>query len=432
MKRLKMKAFGNEAIHFQSGLFHTDLTMAVGRLRNAKKEKDIDEACLSIEKIIKEHTGIIITVFVAKGLYNLNVLIPKVDKNHPLMYDFFKQSIDFTDGLAAIHALNKVNLDAISTIDRKTGRVYGILADVNYEMNIGEAILASSALTDAEIAAMVLHEVGHLFAYFEYIGYTYKANLVMNATTRAFRDQPEPDKRKVILNDAERMLGEKFEDKEKLSKAKNSETLEAVFITNTIQRMRSELGYNMYDIRSWEQAADEFASRHGAAKDMASGLSKYYKSSFALEARSTTVYFMMEAAKLLAFTGSLVLTAATGNAPLLMALVTVLAVEYPRASVYDEPKVRIEKLKNQLVIRLKEKNLDPKMRKSILDDIQCIESLLSELHDRQTFYKFLVTTLLPWERKARSQIAVQIKLEKMAANDLFVAANRLIEGAQNA
>jgi hypothetical protein len=414
------KRFGLESIDFQSGVFHTDLTIAVEKLRSSKKYETDNIKKAGLSEVIKHHTNLSVDVNVKDNVFGACVEVPQVDKNHPLINDELK-SFRWRDASTAINTLGR---PLTGTVNRKTSKVDGDFANMRCDVYLDPRLLNDKDMSNGEIAAIILHEVGHLFTYFEYLGYSYKTNIVLAGVVKAFYDTQDVKERKMILRLAEKNLGVKYDDIDALADSRADGVLETVTITDMARRMRSELGENLYDCRQFEQLADEFAARHGAGRDNATALGKLYRKFGDTSSIGAPMYLAMEIMKLTFFTLALALL------PPLAILAAIIS--FPAGEVYDTPEVRIGKLKNQIVMRLKSDKLPDKLRAQLLEDIEAIKAVENQLDDKRGFYRIFVETVFPTRRKMKQQMEIQIELEQLASNEIFVAASKYNVGAANA
>lgn len=409
-----------EATDFQSGLFHHDLTIAVEKLRAGGSYETDAIAAAGFSEIIKRHTNMSIDVFVKNNFFGACVEMPKVDKNHPLVPDELKR-FQWRETRDAINALGRAMQ---GSVDRKNSKVGGDFANLDFNVFVSADLMRNKKFSDGEISAIILHECGHIFTFFEFLGYTFRSNLVMAGVRKTFMDTKDIKERKMTLALAEKHLGIEFNDMDAVAATKNSDMAEAIIISETARRMRSEVGENLYEVKSTEQVADEFAARHGAARDIVTGLEKLYRLYGHRDALPVSVYLALEALKLTVFTVLMV-----GLTPMaaLLAIMT-----YPSIQPHDDPQVRVGKMKNQLIHQLKQSDVPGDLREQINEDIELIKAVEADLARRRTFYEFLVEVIVPKRRRMKKQNEIQVELEELAANELYLAASKFEAGASNA
>lgn len=414
------KLFGLEAIDFQSGAFFTDLTVAVEKLRTSRKYSSEDILESGLSSIIKKWTGMTVDVYVKEGVGGFCLVLPVLDYNNPLFPEPVK-TFRQNDALKAIEVLGR---DLKGTVDRKRSKISGDFEKFNMSLAMDLHLINYNKFSNEEIAAIMLHEIGHGFTFFEFLGYHYKTNMVLSAVTKAFNDTDNMKERKLILKAAEKSLGIDYDDMDRIASSRDVGVVQTITLTESVRKMRSEVGENLYNITMAEQLADEFAARHGAAAALGTATQKYSRLAGDLAARGTMTYLTLEVLKV----GAMALLAAG-----LPGLATYIAiVRWPGQGAHEDPKTRVSKLKNQLLTQLKDKNIPDEKRSQILGDIEVLKDVEGELARRRTFYQFLADTVVPSRRKMRAQSEIHAELEQLASNELFSAAAKYNVGAGNA
>lgn len=431
MARYELPNLGLEIIDFQSGKLFDDLTKAVKKLRDdgTFETKAIEDA--DIQGIIKRRTGMFVTLTINKEYDNVGIIVPKVDKNHPFIREVYKDYIN-SEGIQAIHLMgNKCR----GSIDRKHCTVDDVYSKFEATLVIGLGYLKNKTFTDEEIAAIFLHELGHLFSFFERLGHMFTTNVVMAYTAREVMEIDDPKKRVDVLIEAEKVLGIEIKDREKIvsaPKEKRGVLVQTVLLSNSSQKLRDELGTNIYDMRSCEQVADMFAVRHGAGKHMAIALAKIYKMEMYTSTMSLSMYLSLEIAKILIFTGALGMFIYVGAYIAAGTMIAMLIFTNPTEKIYDDPKARIKAIRKQVAEELKIKGLNKQKREALQADIDAISAVETQLTDRATFWEIVWTSIIPWQRKAAADEVIHKQIEDLITNELFVQANKFRLGASHA
>lgn len=408
-----------EAIEPQNGVFHTELSVALGKLRSGNNydKKSVDGS--GINDLIAKHTGMKITLHVRDELGFAAMMEPPIlDKNHPLIPDEIRSKVDPSTEEVISMADKKIR----GVVDIKTSKVSGDFSKVPLDMFIGSMILKSPKFSNDEVAAVLLHEIGHAFTFFEFLGYTFRTNFIMASISQEFNNTNDLDRRKKVLELAEKETGTEFEDIEKVAAHRTGDMANTIIITDLTRRMHSELGENLYNMRSAEMLADDFAARHGASKSLAGALDKLYRLAGEQQLRSTIVYLIIEAVKITSFA---VLTYNLWRTAASVALLT-----YPDVKEHDSPYERLEKLENYLIGRLKKRDLTDEEKRLIHDDLDFISRTKNEYSNRDTFYRFLIESVVPMRRRMKKQAEIQRELEALANNELYEKASKLEMGAQ--
>jgi len=421
----------NEAIAFQDGKFFTEMTVVVNALRDinfkapaAEISKALD--AVNFNAVVKRFTNmeLYLTVRLTNNI-GASVCPVSFTKNHV-----------FNSPTGRAHEFKlETHLEAIrnrggrefGAVDRKTGKVHGVYAETTTYVFITAGLLMSSHFTDGEIAAILLHEIGHAFTFFEYTGKYLTVNAVLAAATATALDNEPFETRTHVLVESASTLGVKIPELEKLAKIKDptirSNAIQVVFMRALYEKNQSGSGTGIYDYRVCEQSADIFATRHGAGREIVTGLDKLLR--YGDPAYLTTAtYCAMEFVKMLG--GTLMVAATMGlYAPYMLAMFLFVK---PEVKIYDSATARFTLVRQQLVEELKLTDLTVDRRRALLDDVMVVNNIVSNMKDRRTLWELLQTTVVPSMRRDFKMEVLQKQLESLIANDLFVAAAKFKHG----
>ena len=398
-----------ESIAFQNTTFFDELTLAFDEVKNLK-ETDVgdSEPIYRISKIIKNHTNLNITID-AENDYPPCIDIPNIDRNNPLINAAQRAIVNSTDGLTMIESSNEV---LHGTVNIKTAKVSGVFSDIKAKMYLGKAFIQGNKFSSQELAAITLHEVGHLFTYFEFITRTVRTNQVLAGLSKILDGSENQEKREVALLSAKKAL--KL-DKLDLSQLKdvNTKTTQVVLIDALVKETRTELGYNLFAESSWEYLCDQFSARHGAGVHLATALSKIYKSQYNISYRSLAVYLAVEMIKVILF---------MSNFFFLVILFLMVMFDSQDGGGYDLPSARLKRIRDQATQYLKNKQISDVERRRILDEIESIDKLLAEMTNRKQLFTYIHEFFSKRTRDERAYRKLQYELEDIAMNDLYVKA----------
>jgi hypothetical protein len=297
------------------------------------------------------------------------------------------------------------------TVNIKTAKVSGAFSDIKAKMYLGKAFIQGNKYSSQELAAITLHEVGHLFTYFEFITRTVRTNQVLSGLSKILDGSENQEKREVALLSAKKAL--KL-DKLDLSQLKdvNTKTTQVVLIDALVKETRTELGYNLFAESSWEYLCDQFSARHGAGVHLATALSKIYKSQYNISYRSLGVYLAVEMIKVILIS----------NIFLLVILFLAVMFDSQDGGGYDLPSARLKRIRDQATQYLKNKQISDVERRRILDEIESIDKLLAEMTNRKQLFTYIHEFFSKRTRDERAYRKLQYELEDIAMNDLYVKA----------
>lgn len=402
------QSISQESIDFQSPAFFKELTIAFTELKAAKKGAAESEVVPRLSAVVKHHTGLNIAFNI--GNIDPCVDIPQVDKNHPLVNSLIRNYVSSSDGLTMIH---NAGGQVRGSVNLTTGKVTGIFTEVKSTINLPLKMFSGDKYSAEEIAAVTLHEVGHLVTYYEYITRTVTTNQVLAGVSKALDGSGNIEQREAVLLSAKQALKLKDFDEKELAKSTNTKVVEVVLVSQIVKQTESELGSNVYDFSSWEMLADQYVARYGAHRHLVTALEKIYGSMWNISFRSLPSYLAMEALKLV------MLFLAPGIA------VFFIVMDGSGDGTYDRPGVRMKRVRNQIVENMKDKELSKDDHARLAADLVVIDDVIKRIEDRRQFLEVVWNTISPSSRKAYKQELLQRDLEAIAANDLFVKASEL-------
>lgn len=411
----------------QDGKFFEMLTENVEFLRTDSRYTTDAILESGIMETIRLETGLKVNFNIQKSdsnNYGAYVILPNVDKNHPFIESYIRKYFTSTEGINAINYKNAIPKGTVST---ETGKVSGWFSEIRHEMVISQGLFISKTMKSEEIAAIILHELGHLFTYYLHLGTTVVSNLMLGATARRIVNAKDYTERTYVLEEAERTLGIEIPDKEMLAKIetdKNANGIQTVMLTSLAEKARYETGFNIYELRACEQIADQFAVKHGAGVHLASALSKIYDYYGHSSYRNRMLHVFMEIMKLIFWCFVFLFT-------LIVPVVCFLLVGNPWRKTYDDPAQRLEFIASTLKEEIKERKLPEERRKQLVDDIEKIKMIAEEATDKRTLNQLFWQYLTFPGNKAAKQENIANKIIELSNNDLFISANKFALVSEN-
>ena len=415
--RVSIIESSNEAISVQNGALFAELKKAVNFLReNGKFDTDAINKSEIVE-IVRAYTNMSIIFTIGLGR-EAHIRLPNVDANHPFnrgWYDMFGAY----EGAMVLRALNDKALGGVSL---KEGRVYGVYEKIFGEVCMGQKFLRDSRYTDGMVAAIILHELGHLYTYFEMLGSVVTTSHAISCASKTVMGTEDYEKRISVIKEAERALGIDIKEKDREALAAKPPMIrdlavETTFIAIVAKKSRSETGKSVYDLRSCEQIADQFAARHGAGRDLVLALDRLFKDHGDDSVMNSFEFVIMTVLRMIAFLAGLIL----------FTIPTILWVLFfnPTIKYYDEPKARITFLRQQMELELRDKSISDSRRDEILRDLELVESVEDGLDDKRGLIELFWTEIIPSGISAAQEEKAQKKLEELLNNRLFVQSAKL-------
>ena len=430
-------ALGIEGISFQDGSFFNALVEKVQDLRDSKNYSPKNIEKNGINQMVFEKTGMLISFGIDPSRSaNAFVLLPHLDKNHPF---FPMQWREFLP-TEAINMIKAGGGELRGSVDLTNAKVSGIYSKVEAVTKVTKGMFESTKYTTEEICAIICHELGHLFTYFEMFGRINRTANIVSAMCRAMYEMEDQQQRETIIKEAAKSLQISIEDPSELARiqrGKREDTCVTVFVTKAVHASRSETGYHAYEMRSCEQLADDFAMRMGAGRHLATGLHKLYDSFWESSTISTTKHVIMQLIETFTIMAQGVGIGLVLGVPLLPVYIIASAVALPllilmlanpNEKVYDNGEDRIMLMKRTLINAIKNKDLPEELRKSYLSEIAAIDEIVKKLDFKRGIFEYIITTFGVRGRREYRQEQIMKDVENLLTNDLFVHAQQLRAG----
>jgi len=408
-----------ESINFQPNmLFFKELVMVFDQLAKVPARNMADsEFVTQLSQVVAHHTRM--SVGFSLGDIAPCVEIPMLDRNNILINEGIKNFVNSADGLRMIAASKDGTIRG--AVNLRTGLVSGIFSEIKATIHLPTDMLTErSKFTSEEMAAITLHEIGHLWTYFEYSSRMLATNQALAGMSKALDTAKSPEQREVVFISVKKALNLADLDEKVLSAATNNSISEVVVISALARASVHELGANIYDFSTWEYLADQYAARQGAGRHIVTALDKLYRGMGNISFRSTAGYLAMEAVKFGLFALAATNPAFTFGG--LLISVFLFAMDGQGDGTYDLPGARFKRVRNQIVEALKDKKLLPEDVKRYQDDLDAIDKILKNVNDRRQVIGVLWDMINPMTWKPAAQKKFQQDLEAIAANELFARA----------
>lgn len=427
-----------EAIRYQGkAAFFTELVIALKTLRELGLKQKNHVPTLSqvksvqIPEIIRRYTNLSFSFALSNtaGHHNAYVIFPLVDVNSPLLVEWRSLGEALVEHAVSFQALKKKSDSMRVSIDLEEGRVTGVITTLTSQMFLSEGLLTDERFSTEELAAILLHEVGHTFTYFEKLVSNVSINAVISTAAQALSRTTDPVLRLELVNAAADALHVTPENAQDLAAIEDTDVFQMVMLKTTVdQYLHSASNSKVYDLRNCEFLADQFAVRQGAGRYLATAVDRlqrlYHKESY----RSNAGYAMVEAGKaaMMILTAFLITTTAVATMTLSLAgLLMMLSLSNPEARLYDQPSERLGRMKNDLVQILKDLTVPQEVRNRLLMDIEVIDGLRDQMRDRRSLFNYLWIVVSSKRREQFNQLKLHQELEGLINNNLFVHATKL-------
>lgn len=416
-------ALGCEAIAFKEGRSEllTKLAESIKYLRSAETYTRNTINLSKIEQVIFQETGITTNVVIdveCDSWVALFVQSPDIDRNNT-MINAIERDLRGNDDISDMLKIRTTS--KIGGVDRRTGKVFGLLSELPVTIYITLGALDCAVLSDEEIAAGLIHEIGHPYSFFERL----LDNVIINVSSastaeRILKTEREFD-RLQLVETFEKVNEVKLANKSVIIQSDSRGEIYTKLILDTLQAKRNENGEEFYNWKGWEFSADQFAVRHGCGSLVASFLDK---TGLEAERLSQPVRWAMDM-YVFSMIGVSVLAGVGVIAGLYMGIVTSIAAISatlsidPRTNVYDTPKDRLERMYREYTVALKNKEIKGNLREFYTSEQAQIKQLIEKTNDSSGIKDAIWNYLIPMGRASNKERILQQEIEKLSHNELY-------------
>lgn len=436
-----------ENIEHQRDSFGKDLELVLTEAQSrylAKKDKaEYSDLGVRLETLTYQRTGIK-TKIDLKSFSNGAIMPFYINSNNILAKGAHRGELENIDA-SQDKLLKTFDKKSSGTVDIKNATVSGIFSEYEHPLYLGLEMNFGCNMSPGEITAVMLHELGHAFTFYEYSNRLSSTNQVLTEYVSSSIGKKNPGKRKYNLEQLNRYGVVSDEECDSLLNNEGSILTNAMFL-RYIGYVVSTLPNVRYDETSAEQLADNFASRFGYGKELVTGLDKLYRSGYAPEKYIASRAFLYLFELLITYEvvtflfgvilnanialyvvakGGIWLAAKTFNYVYLMLAWWSVTGADNEDMTYDKLKLRYTRIRSDMITTLKNPNVDKATSERVVKAISEIDPIIKNTMIHNNLLTMAKNFLLPVHRNTSSAIALQQQLEILASNDLFVKAAEL-------
>lgn len=376
----------------------------------------------AIETSVAKRFGITCNIIHNSDLAAVLPFFP--NKNHIFINEFFRGNFTIPDQEKII----KKSAEKKGFVDTVNAKVSGLFSEYNSPVWINfQELFVTFNLSPSEVTAVILHELGHIFHACEYSDRFESANQVLLSIAKDLKDDKKEKNSAYIFKELKNINSDiKEEDVDKMI---NGGKIIAGYywFKAVIGIVDTQMRNNKYDESSFEQLADNFAARFNYGRQLVSGLDKLH-SAFDSYEKSRLTIITAEFFSLMTFTFSIIGTLALIPTILPLGILAGLFSfaffrlhgEDKISYTYDDLQTRYKRIRQQLIERLKDENLNKKYIQTILDELESVDEVIAETFKYKLILRRIANAVFGRARDAKSSIEEQQLLEELANNDLFV------------
>lgn len=428
----------NEAISYQyNARLFEDITEAISFIRTSQDPNKYDNknpGLVKLGDIIRRHTGLAAHMSIQDVAYiNAWVIVPDINRNNTINSMGYAESGYFSEKDVR-NILMKKNLIEAS-VDLEKGRVSGFFTEISVPITMTKGLLNAKGkdgflLDSEEIAAIILHEIGHCMTFMESMSRTMRKNWILESRLKDFRRASRTEKIKILSQLKGEQLLPKDTDEYVLAEVKNDNDALQMILGSHVKMVMSDRDTAMHDQTSFESASDQFAVRMGAGRHLATGLVKLHNQNLGWQRFFYWVGIYID----ICIWSNIVIGIALGllSGAVVLLIVSVMALFTSVLSgfgdamgVYDKNEDRIRRILEEQITALKKNNLPDAQRKQLIDNYDRIKKSMEEINKYdKSLNTWIVTTIVPWLSRNKKSKEYQQLIESLQNNELYVAAHR--------
>lgn len=373
--------------------------------------------CPELTEVVREFTNLQkLKVYIDfKTKLNAYTTVPLITTQTVMLEDWIREYAQTFIEAQIKKDMGKRN-ELVGWID-KDNKAQGYYKEVPIDVALGFDFVYkndSSNMSVTNAGAVLFHELGHDISLFKSITQTARTNAILYDTHQELMNLNDSEDRVRFISKlaARNDLDINSED---LKNAKNAE-IYTVVIGATVEKYYSEYGCNVYEYRNFEAMADNFAVRHGYPVDLVLSLDKMHTPVTGVlspaQRASKVIYALMEFIAELVGTG-------------LFWLSFLWLVCNPTKRIYDEPKARFTRIRNEMLSSLRDRSVSPARRAKVVKDIEVVNRVISQYTTNRTLLEVTYEFLTPTGRKGKNLRRLHQVYEELANNSLYSSTAKL-------
>lgn len=434
-KRNRRPLFSLEMIDFQKDDFGKQLESIIAEMIEKVKSNEIKSRDSlaktnypeAIEKLVFKRLGIKLKVIV--NTKTPGAIMPFfMNKQHVLVNEDVRWQLD---GIPDQIKIKPDMFNKKGTVDLKNAKLTGVFSTYEHECWLdvyGNYI--EMHMTAAHITAILLHELGHAFTYYEFSDRMSTTNQVM-ANIADYLFNQKDDRTSEYLYAEIKKIGTISKQEAEQMASDNRIVAGIKMVKIYVDSVKSLMPNSKYDETASEQLADQFASRFGYGRDLIEALHSIYVRYGTPELASSVSRFMCYVFGFIAdltmpaiifgwlLAVSLPIAVCVG---LLMSVFIVNMCGDAHADMtYDTLKVRYVRVRQQYIAAIKDANMDNDHMVKYIKDIDALDKLIAQIKPFETILSILGNLVFTMNRDVKKDILIQRAVEDLAHNNLFLS-----------
>lgn len=426
-----------EAIDFQrDAALLKELSLHIAAMQGTQDVNERLEILKRLDATAFHHTKMLFRFHLqAEKTPNACIIVAESNSAAPMRPNVVKEQLRKSGGICSEKEFFK------GAVNLKTGQVSGIYSEIPLDIFFATGFLIptrkNTMFTPEEVAAVLIHEMGHGLMYLRYLGGCVISNIVIAEIVRNLNNDADVETVRKIIKVAEQKTGWKIKDMGTVDKNPDPLVIQQVVMAEMINSIRSDLGTRFYDARAFEFVADQFAARHGGAAHIVSALDRMYRDCgyTPLEYSSRFSHMVAALASNMASilgivaawqVGGVVLAAAVGGLGMIVGIAVCTSFTLILGGdIYDDIPNRFNAMRRELIASSKDQTLTRETRLAIIEEIQTIDDVMSRITPTTFGPGFLNGFFAGVFSGKTAQMKFMRQLEELANNRLFELSNQL-------
>lgn len=349
------------------------------------------------------------------------------NRNHIFLPDFIRGSLSIREQTKLLRDFDGKK----GTVNLETAKVTGIFSEYEHPVFINfNQMVNDHGFGAAEITGALLHELGHDFYSCYYADRSDKTNQVLASIARHMLSTEKGDIEYVYKELKEIKPSITKQEVDKMVNG-NRVVAGAAWFKTVIGVVKSQLDDDTYSDTSFEQRADNFASRFGYGKSLVLLLDRLHRHSPEKNQVSKVLAQLLSAAVTISL--FLIILGSVGAGAIGTAFVfsfySMIFVTLFREDVkdytYDGLKMRYTRVRMDVIDQLKSPRLKKDTVRQMLETIYELDEAIKSTSTVKTLPSYIANFVFTGARQADKSITDQQLVEALASNDLFIQAAEL-------
>lgn len=356
-------------------------------------------------------------------------------ENNPITSDYFRGWFKGSTDLPGVQDIKKMVGKDLGTINMETAKVTGWFSKQSSPIFVNFKNLIDNYKVEApEIVGIILHEIGHIFDAIAFLNRQHTGNRIIADVARYIEGNKEKPDVDYVYKEIKKVDPKATRDIAEGLVSGNAPVMGVTLYRLAIGQMQSSMSDDTYDRVQFEAMSDVFATRFGYGPMVVSGLEKFESVYSDYENSAIRALSMVQMTASWLLTLASVLTIPMGPFVFVIRVVVLAIVAWVIGTntgsrgifrLYDNTAQRYARIRNQIVEQIKNPELEPDLRRNLLQQIETIDAIIEGKKTFSFIFDRIMDSINPKDRNAKNSIESQQRIESMIANDLFVQSARL-------